>query len=277
MTSQKDISKETLDGWTKKQEKKQDNISEILSQEALRLKSKRRYNEALTLINLAIEHDELNSEYYNLKGLILQDLHKFRQSIEAFDKSLEIQESEEVMLNKVNAQYGWANSLNDKNQALELITEAIENAAYLTMDIDMEKFWYLKGSILDCLGDKIASRKCYMIAENMTDEISQLDKHTDYINTTDDALICITGTQFYQGLEPFSEGLVVDLVRDSENEHDPDAVRVEVGGMALGYVANSPHTMIEGVKSASEIKDMKFKKAEVKFLYLYEYVIAKLI
>ncbi len=277
MTSQKDISKETLDGWTKKQQKKQDNISEILSQEALRLKSKRRYNEALTLINLAIEHDELNSEYYNLKGLILQDLHKFRQSLEAFDKSLEIQESEEVMLNKVNAQYGWANSLNDKNQALELITEAIENAAYLTMDIDMEKFWYLKGSILDCLGDKIASRKCYMIAENMTDEISQLDKHTDYINTTDDALICITGTQFYQGLEPFSEGLVVDLVRDSENEHDPDAVRVEVGGMALGYVANSPHTMIEGVKSASEIKNTKFQKAEVKFLYLYEYVIAKLI
>ena len=277
MTSQKDISKETLDGWTKKQEKKQDNISEILSQEALRLKSKRRYNEALTLINLSIEHDELNSEYYNLKGLILQDLHKFRQSIEAFDKSLEIQESEEVMLNKVNAQYGWANSLNDKNQALELITEAIENAAYLTMDIDMEKFWYLKGSILDCLGDKVASRKCYMIAENMTDEISQLDKHTDYINTTDDALICITGTQFYQGLEPFSEGLVVDLVRDSENEHDPDAVRVEVGGMALGYVANSPHTMIEGVKSASEIKNTKFQKAEVKFLYLYEYVIAKLI
>ena len=277
MTSQKDISKETLDGWTKKEEKKQDNISEILSQEALRLKSKRRYNEALTLINLSIEHDELNSEYYNLKGLILQDLHKFRQSIEAFDKSLEIQESEEVMLNKVNAQYGWANSLNDKNQALELITEAIENAAYLTMDIDMEKFWYLKGSILDCLGDKIASRKCYMIAENMTDDISQLDKHTEYINTTDDTLICITGTQFYQGLEPFSEGLVVDLVRDSENEHDPDAVRVEVGGMALGYVANSPHTMIEGVKSASEIKDMKFKKAEVKLLYLYEYVIAKLI
>jgi len=277
MTSPKDISKETLDGWTKKQQKKQNNISEILSQEALRLKSKRRYNEALTVINLAIEHDELSSEYYNLKGLILQDLHKFRQSIEAFDKSLEIQESEEVMLNKVNALYSWANSLNDKNRALELITQAIENAAYLSMEVDMEKFWYLKGSILDCLGDKIASRKCYMIAENMTDEISQLDKHTDYINTTDDALICITGTQFYQGLEPFSEGLVVDLVRDSENEHDPDAVRVEVGGMALGYVANSPHTMIEGVKSASEIKDMKFKKAEVKFLYLYEYVIAKLI
>ena len=116
-----------------------------------------------------------------------------------------------------------------------------------------------------------------MIAENMTDDISQLDKHTEYINTTDDTLICITGTQFYQGLEPFSEGLVVDLVRDSENEHDPDAVRVEVGGMALGYVANSPHTMIEGVKSASEIKNTKFQKAEVKFLYLYEYVIAKLI
>lgn len=277
MTSQKDISKETLDGWTKKENKKEDSLAEILSREAVRLKSERRQNEALTLINLSIEHDGSNAQYYNLKGLILQDLHKFRQSVEAFDKSIELSQSEETVLNKVKALYAWANSLNDKKRALELIDEAIENAAYLTMEVDMEKFWYLKGSILDCLGDKIASRKCYMIAENMTDEISQLDRHTEYIQTTDDTLICITGTQFYQGLEPFSEGLVVDLVRDSENEHDPDAVRVEVGGMALGYVANSPHTMIEGVKSASEIKDSKSDKAEVKFLYLYEYVIARLI
>ena len=85
--------------------------------------------------------------------------------------------------------HAWANSLNDKQKALELINEAIDNAAYITSDIDMEKFWYLKGSILDCLGEKIESKKCYMIAEKMTDEIARMDEQAEYIKTTQDTLI----------------------------------------------------------------------------------------
>ena len=141
----------------------------------------------------------------------------------------------------------------------------------------MEKFWYLKGSILDCLGEKIESKKCYMIAEKMTDEIARMDEQAEYIKTTQDTLICITGTQFYFGPEVLEEGMTVDLVRDEENEHDSDAIRVEIEGETVGFVANSPHTMVEGVKSASQINEIQFDKAEIKFLYLYEYVIAKLI
>lgn len=277
MTARKDISKETLDGWANTTEKSQDNMADVFSQEALTLKKKRRHKEALTLINLAIERDEENPEYYNIKGLILNDLHNYRDSLNAFDKSLELKNSEEVLINKIDMLHAWANSLNDKHKALEIINEAIDSAAFITSDIDMEKFWYLKGSILDCLGEKIESRKCYMIAEKMTDEIARLDRQASYIATTEDTLICITGTQFYFGPEVLEEGMTVDLVRDEENEHDSDAIRVEIEGETVGFVANSPHTMVEGVKSASEIKDMNPKRAQIKFLYLYEYIIAKLI
>ncbi len=270
-------SKETLDGWKKPKKTNELSRADILSDEALLLHQNKRNKEALVLIGLAIEKDEANPDYYNTKGLILQQLYKYPKSLEAFDKSLEIEFSEEVLLNKINMLYAWANSLNDKNRALDLINQAIEAAAYISKDMDMEKFWYLKGSILDCLGDKAESKKCYMIAENLTDEIAELDRHSDYIKSTSDTLICITGTQFYSSFDLIREGLVVDLVREDENEHDSDAIRVEAEGVTIGYVANSPHTMIEGVKSASEIRKMKSSKAEVMFLYLYEYIIAKLI
>lgn len=275
MTVQKD--RETLDGWTKPQKTQKLTRADIFSEEALNLHQKRRDKEALTLIGLAIEKDSTKPDYYNTKGLILQKLYKYRQSLEAFDKSLEMEFSEDVLLNKINMLYAWANSLNDKNKALEIITEAIESTAYISQDLDMEKFWYLKGSILDCLGDKLESKKCYMIAENLQDEIAELDQHCEYIRTTSDTLICITGTQFYQSFDLIREGLEVDLIPEDDNEHDSDAIRVEANGMTIGYVANSPHTMIEGVKSASEIRKSAPKKAVVMFLYLYEYIIAKIV
>ena len=275
MTVQKD--RETLDGWTKPQKTQKITRADIFSEEALNLHQKRRDKEALTLISLAIEKDTTKPDYYNTKGLILQKLYKYRQSLEAFDKSLEMEFSEEVLLNKINMLYAWANSLNDKNKALEIITEAIESTAYISQNLDMEKFWYLKGSILDCLGDKLESKKCYMIAENLQDEIAVLDQHSQYIRTTTDTLICITGTQFYQSFDLIREGLEVDLIPEDDNEHDSDAIRVEANGMTIGYVANSHHTMIEGVKSASEIRKSAPKKAVVMFLYLYEYIIAKIV
>lgn len=277
MTAHKDSSKETLDGWAKTDKTEEISRADIFSDEALTLHKKRRNKEALILINLAIERDEAKSDYYNIKGLILKDLYKYRQSLEAFDKSLKLDFKEDVLLNKINMLYAWANSLNDKPKALEIINEAIESTAYISEEIDMEKFWYLKGSILDCLGDKLESKKCYMIAENLQDEITELDGHAEYIKTTSDTLICITGTQFYQSFDVIREGLIVDLIKEDENEHDSDAIRVEVDGMTIGYVANSPHTLVDGVKSASEIRNTTSAKAEIMFLYLYEYIIAKLI
>ena len=47
----------------------------------------------------------------------------------------------------------------------------------------------------------------------------------------------------------------------------------------VGYVANSDYTLIEEVKSASDIKNImnNEQKAEILFDYIGEYTIAKLI
>ena len=69
------------------------------------------------------------------------------------------------------------------------------------------------------------------------------------------------------------------MVKDLENEHDPDAIAAVKDNEIVGYVANSPHTLIDEVKSASDIKNSikDNQKAEILFDFLGEYTIAKLI
>lgn len=252
-------------------------IAEILYKEACRLDDEKRSKEALCLINVAIENDETIFEYYMKKGVILENLNRFKDSADAYDRALDINENDGIYENKARMLYRWANSLNDKKKALELIDEAIEILPTNFEDRYIEKFWYLKGSILDCLGQPIESRKCYLMAEGFTDEIKRLDDEVDFLRNSADVLINITGTRFYHGLEAFKKGMVVNLIRENDNEHDPDAIRVELNGETLGYVANNEYTLIENVKSATEIRSLKYVRAEVVLIYLDEYVIAKLI
>ena len=116
-----------------------------------------------------------------------------------------------------------------------------------------------------------------MKAEGFADEIRELEGQMEYIKSTSDTLISITGTRFYFGIEIFKPGMTVELVREPENEHDPDAIRVEINGEKVGYVANSEYTVMDNIKSASDIKKMDLKKAEVVFIYMDEHVIAKLV
>ena len=275
---------ESLDHWqtNKKHEDKRGDISKssvagVLYHESCRFTAKKRYNEALTLINVAIENIETNFEFHNQKAIILESLNRYSESSQAYDRALELNEIDEIYENKARMLYKWANSLNDKNQALNLISEAIEILPVSSKDKYFEKFWYLKGSIFDCLGDPVESRRCYLMAEGMRDEINELDTQIDFLNNSKDILINITGTRFYFGMEPFRKGVIVNLIRESDNEHDPDAIRVELDGETVGYVANNDYTLIENVRSATEIRGLKITRAEVVLIYLDEYVIAKLL
>ncbi len=72
--------------------------------------------------------------------------------------------------------------------------------------------------------------------------------------------------------------MTVDLVKEPDNEHDGDAIRVEYQNKKAGYVANSHFTMTDGVKSASQIQGL-FKsnaRAEILFTFMDKYMIAKL-
>ena len=273
---------ESLDDWNTKTITDdvpaiQTSTADVLYSEALRLSKAKRYKEALCLIDVAIENDETNFEYYNQKGVILENLNRFSESMKSYDVALELFDSEDIYENKARMLYRWANSLNDKNKALELITQAITILPMSKNDEYFERFWYLKGSILDCLERPIESRRCYLIAEGMTDEIRELDEQVDFLKNTKDTLINITGTRFYFGMEPFKKGLIVNLIREDDNEHDSDAIRVEVDGETVGYVANNEYTLIDNVKSATEIRKMDYKKAEVVLIYLDEYVICRLV
>lgn len=274
---------ESLDHWQTNPKNDDDanfdkqSIAQVLYREACRLNDEKRYNEALTFINVAIENENTNYKYHDHKGTILENLNRYDEARQAYDDALEINDNDAVNENKARMLYKWANSLNDKERALDLITEAIEILPLSVRDTYFEKFWYLRGSILDCLGRKIESRRCYLIAEGMTDELNELDCQVDLLLNSKDTLINITGTRFYFGMEPFKKGVTLNLIKENDNEHDPDAIRVEIEGETVGYVANNDHTLIENVKSASEIRSMNPKSAEVVMIYMDDYIIARII
>ena len=68
--------------------------------------------------------------------------------------------------------------------------------------------------------------------------------------------ITITGQNSYLGLKPYKVGRVVKLVKDKDNEHDEDAIRVELPFIdTIGYVANSTSTVYKGTYSAGRLYD----------------------
>ena len=68
--------------------------------------------------------------------------------------------------------------------------------------------------------------------------------------------ITITGQNHYLGIKPFKVGRRVRLVKDTDNGHDSEAIRVELPYIdTIGYVANSTHTVYGGTQSAGRIYD----------------------
>ena len=68
--------------------------------------------------------------------------------------------------------------------------------------------------------------------------------------------VTITGIGNYYGAKPFEIGRVVRLVKEPDNKHDSDAIRVELPFIeTIGYVANSTNTVYRGTYSAGRIYD----------------------
>ena len=66
----------------------------------------------------------------------------------------------------------------------------------------------------------------------------------------------ITGTRHYFGQEYFEPKMEVKLVKEPDNKMDPEAIKVEVDGLGLiGYVANSPYTVLGESMSAGRLYD----------------------
>ena len=236
-----------------------------------------KYDEALVEINKILQSDNDYSNW-NLKGIILDNLKEYEKAIECFDNALNINESSDIKINKANSLYNWGKLSffpeGNYDKALRLINYGLE---VLGESEDPSEFYFLKAEILEGLNDLVEAQKAYLIAYKEFDRLNELENQIEYINNTSDILIIITGCSFYN-FTPES-GIIVILVKDIENEHDPDAIAVMNDESIVGYVANSDYTLIEEVKSASDIKNImnNEQKAEILFDYIGEYTIAKLI
>ena len=79
----------------------------------------------------------------------------------------------------------------------------------------------------------------------------------------------ITGTSHYYGDNFFEKGMTVNLVKDKENEVDAEAIKVELEGLGtVGYVANSPYTVLGESYSAGRLYDEIGDIAEGTVMYV---------
>ena len=82
-----------------------------------------------------------------------------------------------------------------------------------------------------------------------------------------DIFFTLTGTNHYYGSDFLKNGMKVKLVKEPDNEYDKEAIRVEINGLGkIGYVANSPYTVIGESRSAGRLYDLIKKKAKGKIV-----------
>lgn len=255
--------------------------SQMLQEEAWRLRQDGRPDEALALINQALEHDDRDFENWNVKAIILEDKLEYENAIECYNEALRLKPNAKNVKN--NKAYSLA-MLADRQRytdcnwqkGLDLVNEAF---TLLSDDVDREIYFRVKGRMLEGMNRKIDAHVCYLLASGMTDRVEKINNERQILRDSKDTFINITGTNFYLGMAPLLENPVVNLIREPDNPHDSDAVRVEFSGQTVGYVANSPYTLIDEVKSATEIRDIlkPKQKAKVMFVFADEYVIARLL
>ena len=79
----------------------------------------------------------------------------------------------------------------------------------------------------------------------------------------------ITGTGHYFGSDFLKPDMRVSLTKEPDNDYDKEAVRVELEGLGtIGYVANSPNTVIGESYSAGRLYDKIENEAEAEIAYL---------
>ena len=80
----------------------------------------------------------------------------------------------------------------------------------------------------------------------------------------------IAGTSYHYGTDFMKSDMNVSLVKEPDNKHDKEAIKVEMPGLGLvGYVANSPHTVKGESMSAGRLYDKVGDTAIGKILYVW--------
>ena len=86
-----------------------------------------------------------------------------------------------------------------------------------------------------------------------------------------DIIFTITGTHFRYGQDFMEKGMKVRLEKEPDNKYDKEAIKVTMKGLGhIGYVANSPHTVLGESWSAGRLYDKIGDTAKGKILWVME-------
>lgn len=79
----------------------------------------------------------------------------------------------------------------------------------------------------------------------------------------------IAGTNHHHGQDFIEPKMEVKLVKEPDNEYDTEAIKVEMPGIGhIGYVANSPYTVVGESYSAGRLYDKIGDTAKGTVLYV---------
>lgn len=79
----------------------------------------------------------------------------------------------------------------------------------------------------------------------------------------------ITGTNHWYGQEFIKPQMKVKLIKEPDNVYDKEAIKVEMEGIGqIGYVANSPYTVIGESYSAGRMYDKIGNEVQGEVLYV---------
>lgn len=85
----------------------------------------------------------------------------------------------------------------------------------------------------------------------------------------EDIYFTLTGTQYHYGKDFLEVGMRVMLEKEPDNEYDKEAIQVKFEGLGcIGYVANSPRTVVGESYSAGRLYDKIGDRAVGKVLYV---------
>ena len=76
------------------------------------------------------------------------------------------------------------------------------------------EFYFLKGEILEALHEPIEAKKAYLIAYKEFDKLKEFESQVEYLKTTTDTLINISGSYFYN-FTP-EENIIINLVKEKQ-------------------------------------------------------------
>ena len=256
-------------GYLQEDEEEQQNTPRTSHErdEAWRLREDGNPELALVKINAALRHDK-GWRNYNVKAIILEDLNDFDGAIECYDTAMSKTSSQLVrnnkarLLERLSSRERYSENF---DKALALINEALKLTAD---DDDRKSFLFLKTDILELMNRPGEAYVCCKLANKQFDLVDRYESQSRFIRDSKKTLICIAGKDFH-GPTPIPENSTVDLIKEGENVFDRDAIRVELNGKMIGYVANSQRTLVGGVKSATQIKGRFQNKAKAKVLFKY--------